>query len=427
MGLAFELLVMLVLVLVNGVLSGAEIAIVSIRKTRLQELVARGSRAALAVQRLREQPEGFLATVQIGITVVGATAAAFGGSNFAADISPVLVPYFGEHAHLVALVLVVTLISFLSLVLGELVPKSLALKSAERYALLMGRPLLVLAALARPLVWLLTASSNLVLRAFRDTTSFTESRISSGELEQLVKEAADAGTVNPQAGEIAARALGFSKLRAIDVMIPRGAVTSVALDSSPEELRRALVGQPHTRVPVYQGQVDRVVGYVNIKDLLGPVWAQGPLRLEQLLRKPLFVPAFKPALELLEQMRERHTPLAIVMEEDGRFSGLIALDDLVEELIGEVLDEHAVRKESFRREPDGTVLVQGSALVREVNRALGLSLPEGEGWTTVAGMVLERTTTIPTTGAELTLSDGTHVEVIDASPRRVRLVRLRAP
>lgn len=427
MGLAFELLVMLVLVLINGILSGAEIAIVSIRRTRLQELVDRGSGAARAVQRLREKPEGFLATVQIGITVVGATAAAFGGSNFAADISPTLVPLFGEQAHLVALVLVVSLISFLSLVLGELVPKSLALKSAERYALLVGRPVLALAAMTRPLVWLLTASSNLVLRAFKDTTSFTESRISSGELAQLVKEATAAGTVHPGAGAIAARALSFSNLRARDVMIPRGQVICIPKDASPDSLRRALVGQPHTRVPVYEGSVDRVVGYLNLKDLLGPVWDRTPLDVAKLLRTPLYVPALTPALELLEQMRERHQPFAIVIDEVGGFSGLVALEDLIEELVGEVLDEHAVARECFQREPGGTVLVQGSALVREVNRELGLTLPEGEGWRTVAGLVLDRATTIPTVGEEFTLEDGTHVQVVDASPRRVRVVRLRTP
>lgn len=429
MSVALELVIVFVLVLINGLLSGAEIAIVSIRKTRLQELVDSGSKAARVVARLREQPEGFLATVQIGITVVGATAAAFGGSNFADDLTPKLArfPFLTEYAHVIAFTLVIGFISFLSLVLGELVPKSLALKSAERYALLVGPLVWGLLVLARPAVWLLTTTSNLVLRLFKDSTSFMESRLSTGELEQLVKEAADVGTVHPRAGEIAARALTFSKLRAVDVMIPRNRVISVPKDASPETLRRKLVGQPHTRVPVYEDTVDRVIGYLNIKDLLGPVWEQAPLNLDALIRQPLFVPGFQPALELLEQMRARHKPFAIVIDEAGGFAGLIALEDLTEELVGEVLDEHAAQKESFRREADGAVLVQGTALVREVNRALGLTLPEGEGFTTVAGLVLERATTIPSTGEELTLSDGTNVEVVDASASRVRMVRLRSP
>ncbi|MDP1828134.1 MAG: hemolysin family protein [Archangium sp.] len=427
MGVTVEVLVLLALVLANGVLAGAEIAIVSIRKTRLQELVDGGSSAAKAVLRLRQQPEGFLATVQIGITVVGATAAAFGGANFAADLTPLLaqVALLEPHAHLVAMTLVVGSISFFSLVLGELVPKSLALRSPERYALLLGRPVLALAVLARPLVWLLTASSNLVLRVFGDSTTFIEARLSPDELGQLVKEATAAGTVHPQAGEIAARALGFSSLRAADVMIPRRHVTAVELHATEDILRRTLVGQPHSRVPVYDGQVDRVVGYLSIKDVLGPVWEHQPLSISALLRVPLFVPAFKPAVELLDEMRARHQPFAIVVDEHGGFSGLVAMEDLIEELVGEVFNEHAPAAELLQRQADGSVLLQGTATVREVNRALGLALPEGEGWKTIAGLVLDRATTIPSTGETVTLTDGTKLEVVDASPRRVRLVRLR--
>lgn len=429
MGVAFEVLVLLGLVLINGVLAGAEIAIVTMRNTRLQELVSRGSVTARAVQRLRQQPEGFLATVQIGITVVSATAGAFGGANFAADLTPLLAQseLLAPNAHLLALVLVVGLISYLSLVLGELVPKSLALRSSERYALLMGRPLLALLFLVRPLVKLLTASSNLVLRLFGDSTTFIEARLSPDELRQLVKEATDAGTVHPQAGEIAARALSFSRLRAADVMIPRSQVTAVSKDASQESLRHTLVGQPHSRVPVYEGTVDRVLGYLSIKDVLGPVWEQKPLVIDQLIRTPLYVPVFKPALELLEEMRSRHQPFAIVVDESGGFAGLISMEDLIEELVGEVFNEHAAAQEAFARQPDGTVLVQGTAQVRELNRSLGLNLPEGEGWKTLAGLVLERAGTIPTTGETVELDDGTRLEVVDASPRRVRMVLIRGP
>lgn len=429
MSVALELLIILGLVLVNGVLAGAEIAIVSLRRTRLQELVAAGSDAARGVERLRQQPERFLATVQIGITVVGATAAAFGGSNFAADLTPVLarVGFLAPHAHLVAMAVVVGLLSFLSLVLGELVPKSLALRTAERYALLLGRPLLALSLLARPLVWLLTASSNLVLRLFKDSTTFIEARLSPDELRQLVKEATEAGTVHPQAGELVSRALDFPALTAADVMIARSQVTAVARDATQETLRRTLVGHPHSRVPVYEEQVDHVVGYVNLKDVLGPVWAGHPVALGELLRPALFVPAFKPAVELLDEMRARHQPFAIVVDEQGGFSGLVTLEDLIEELVGEVLNEHAHAPEPFRRQPDGSVLIQGAAPVREINRSLGLGLPEGEGWRTVAGLVLERASVIPPEGAVLTLDDGTTLEVVDASARRVRLVRWRRP
>lgn len=182
--MAPELLIVIALVLANGVLAGAEIAVVALRRTRLNELVERGSSSARAVGHLRDNPEQFLATVQIGITVIGATAGAFGGATFAQELAPVIgaigppAPYADE----IALTAVVVLISYLSLVLGELVPKSLALRYAERDALALGRPLRLLSRVARPLVWLLTASSNVLLKLFGDHTTFTESRLSLEEL-----------------------------------------------------------------------------------------------------------------------------------------------------------------------------------------------------------------------------------------------------
>lgn len=427
MGVPFELLVLLGLVLVNGVLSGAEIAIVTVRATRLKQLVDEGSGAARAVERLRGQPERFLATVQIGITVVGATAGAFGGANFAADLSPLLeglgVP--AEHARWLAMTTVVAVLSFLSLVLGELVPKSLALRAPEGYALVIGWPLLALAWLMRPLVWLLTASSNVVLRLFGDRTTFIEARVSPQELQQLVREAAAAGTVHPQAGEIASRALDFPALRAMDVMIPRSEVLAVARDASQEELQRAFLSQPHSRVPVYQETIDQVVGYVSLKDVLGPAWTQRTVELEPLIRPAFFVPERKPAPELLAEMRKRRQPFAIVVDEQGGFSGIVAMEDLVEELVGDIANEHARPASPFTVQGDGSVLLEGSTPLRDVNRALELELPEGPGWTTVAGLVLHEAQRIPQVGEAVTLADGTVLEVVDASARRVRRVRLR--
>ena len=427
MSVALEVLVLLALVLLNGVLAGAEIAIVSIRKTRVQELMDRGSSSARAVFRLRQQPEGFLATVQIGITVISATAGAFGGASFAADLTPVLErwEFLRPQAHLIAMTVVVALVSYLSLVLGELVPKSLALKSSERYALFIGRPLLGLMWLARPLVRFLTASSNLVLKRFGDSTDFMEARLSPDELRALVKEAAEAGTVHPQAGEIASRALDISRLRASDVLIPRHLVAAVDQDASEEELRRAISGQVHTRVVVYEDQIDRVVGWVSVKDILNRVWTRRPVRLKELLRPPLFVPTFKPAVELLEQLRDGEQPFAIVIDERGGFSGIVAMEDLLEELMGEVfVDEQHDGLALLHREPDGSVLLDATATVRDVNRALGSRLPEGTDWHTVAGLVLQRLSTIPVNGDTVILDDGTTLEVLEASPSHVRLVRL---
>ena len=204
-----EILIILALLVANAFFAGAEIAIVALRRTRHRQLAEEGHSGARAVLVLREDPERFLATVQVGITVVGVTAAAFGGGSIVERLRPWLarITWIGEHAEGVALVLVISGVSYLSIVVGELVPKSLALRGAERYALLIGKPLLALSWLAKPLVWFLSSSANILLKPFGDRTTFTETRHSAEELQQLVEEAMKAGTIHADAGEIASRAL----------------------------------------------------------------------------------------------------------------------------------------------------------------------------------------------------------------------------
>jgi putative hemolysin len=428
--IASEILVILVLVLVNGVLAGAEIAVVALRRTRIRELVERGSGAARAVQTLRERPERFLATVQIGITVVGATAGAFGGATFAEDLEPLVeaVPWLAPQAREISIGLVVSLVSYLSLVLGELVPKSLALKASERYALLIGRPLVWLSSAARPLVWFLTQSSNAVLKLFGDRTSFMEGRLSSEELQELVDEATRAGTVHPDAAEIASRALEFQELVAADVMVPRSQVVALRRDATPDEIRALLLEKTHSRFPVYAGDVDHVVGYIHMKDVLAIAWEEKLFVLEDLLRPAHFVPDSKKAVELLAEMRGQRVPLVVVVDERGSMAGIVTLEDLLEELVGEIFSEHAPHApERFRREPDGSVVVLGTVAVRDVNRELGFALPDDGEWTTLAGLCLALAGRIPRAGDQVTTHNGFRLEVVDASPRRVRAVRVRPP
>jgi putative hemolysin len=425
--LLVEVGVILALVAANGVFSGAEIAIIALRKTRLAQLVEQGRASARAVQRLRDQPERFLATVQVGITVVGATAAAFGGASVARRVAPLVarISLLEPWAEQIALAVVVAAVSFLSLVLGELVPKSIALRSSERYALLVARPLLGLSTAARPIVWLLTNASNLVLRPFGDRTNFSESRLSVEELEQLVDEAGKAGALDAPTAEIASRALAFRDLTAGDVMVPRSRVVALPRDATPGELKRLLLEEGRARMPVYDGTLDDIVGYVMAKDLAAMAWERQLIVLDDLVRPVHFVPATARAVQVLREMQRRRTQLAVVVDEHGGVAGLLTLEDLVEELVGEILGEQEQPEALFQREPDGSAVVRGDAPLREVNRALDLDLPEGEGYSTVAGLCIVLAGAVPQRGARLRAPDGTELEVVDASPRVVRLVRLR--
>ncbi len=419
----------LALVAANGVFAGAEIAIIALRKTRLAQLVDEGRASARAVKRLRDEPERFLATVQVGITVVSATAAAFGGAAVASRLAPAIarIPPLEPWADQIALAIVVAAVSFLSLVLGELVPKSIALRASERYALLVARPLLGLSGLARPIVWLLTQASNLVLRPLGDRTTFSESRLSVEEIEQLVDEAGKVGALDQPTAEIASRALAFRDLTAGDVMVPRSRVVALPRDAPPEELKRLLLEEGRARMPVYEGTLDNIVGYVMAKDLAAMAWERQLIVLDDLLRPVHFVPATARAVQVLREMQRRRTQIAVVVDEHGGVAGLLTLEDLLEELVGDILGEQEQPVALFQREADGSALVRGDAPLREVNRALALDLPEGEGFSTVAGLCIALAGAVPQRGARLRAPDGTDVEVVDASPRVVRLVRLRPP
>lgn len=418
---------LLALVLTNGLLAGAEIAIVASRLPRLTQLAEEGRRSAKAALRLRDDPESFLATVQVGITVVSATAGAFGGAAFAEDLAAPLagLPGIGDYAAEIAFVLVVCLLSYVTVVLGELVPKSLALRESERYALLAARPLLLLSRIARPVVWLLGSSSNLVLRLFDDSTSFTETRVSAEELRQLVEDAARHGEVHPAVGDITLRALGFADLDAEDVMVHRRFVVSVPSDASVEEARERMVTAGHERAPVLDPVSGDAVGFITLRDLV-QVRDPDAQPLAAIVQAPLYVPESMSAVELLRALQRRREPLAVVVDERGGTVGIVTLKDLVEELIGEMLGWRA-RSEGGRIEvqPDGTALVDGIVPVHAVNRRLRTALPELDDANVMGGLCSKLAGgRLPQPGEELEADDGTRLVPVEVSPRRVRLVRV---
>jgi putative hemolysin len=423
-----EIVVILLLIVANAVFAAAEIAIVSVRRSRLEELSRAGKRNARAVLSLKDDPERFLATVQVGMTVVSATAAAFGGASVALQLGGWLekIPWIAPYARDASLAILIVGFSYLSIVFGELVPKSLALRGAEKYALVVGRPLVSLAWIARPIVSFLTASSNLLLRPFRDQTSFTETRHSAEELQDLVDQAAKAGTVNPEVGEIASRALDFPGLKVSDAMIPRQEVVLLPRHANLEEVQRILLEHTHTRLPVFEDEVDNIVGYINVKDILCVAWDPKLFILEDLLRPAYFVPESLDLLDLLNQMRARKVPFAIVVDEQGALAGIVTLEDLVEELVGEFFSEHTRDlPKLITREPTGSAIVDGRTPVRDVNRELSLELPEGKDYSTVAGLCLVTAERIPRAGEEIVIPGRAVIEIVEASPQKVRKVRVR--
>ncbi len=422
-----ELLLLFALVLVGGVLAGAEMALVTARRGRLEQASDAGSVRAKAALYLRRHPERFLATVQIGITLIGAIAGAYGGTALAALLAPALRELgLGDAAPQIAFALVVVLVTYLSVVFGELVPKSLALRFADRYALVIARPMVVLGQLARPVVWLLAASSNAVLRLFGDRTNFVEGKLTREDLEHLVEEASTGGGIDVSTGRLVSRALEFSQLRVADVMVPRRFVHAVAEQADAAALRAAMLERGHRRVPVYRDSVDHVTGYVLREDVLACLWDGREPKIAELRREPFFVPETMPAERALRELQQRRLHLAIVVEENGGTAGLVTLEDLVEELVGEIFHEQdQAPPRPIQKEGPRTWRVLGSVSPRDVWRELQVELPErGEGRTVSGLLVSLAGERVPAAGERFEAAPGVELEVVEASPRRVRVARL---
>jgi putative hemolysin len=285
-----------------------------------------------------------------------------------------------------------------------------------------------LAIFARPIGRAMGAVFSAGRPSSRERTRSSEAPLSPDELTTLVEEAASTGALDPRAGEIATRALGFAELTAAGVMIPRGRVVGVPLRATTDELRDIVLEKGHSRMPVYDGSIDDVVGYVSVKDIIALAWEGRLFVLEDLIRPAYFVPERMRALDLLQQMRHRRTQLAIVVDEQGGVSGIVTLEDLVEELVGEIVSE---RDEdvpvSMRPGPDGCVDVTGETPVREVNRALGIDLHETKDFSTIAGLCMALAGRMPRRGDRLLAADGTSLVVLEATDRRVVSVRVAKP
>jgi putative hemolysin len=421
--LGVEVLVIVGLTLVNAFFSGAEIAILAVRKTRLRELAEEGHKSAQVALRLREDPERFLATVQVGITVIGATAGAFGGAVLEQPVTALLLQIgVGTASEKLAFAVVVAFISVLSIVLGELVPKSLALRSSERVALWISRPLYLLSRVSRPLIWFLTAASNIVLRPFRDQTTFTEARLSSDELQQLVDEAIAAGTVDRETGEIASRAIDLGRLKAFSVMIPQNEIAWISLEATQARVERILREKPHARYPVLDDS-QQPVGYLLAHELYAQLLDKR-FDLRGLLREIPAFPHTTAAVETLRALQRARSEIGLIVDETGSPAGLVSIEALAEELFGEIAAENESIRKSITPQADGSTLLRGDTPLHEINRELGLELPITPTSSTLGGLFLALHGKFPSVGARVVLPGGINAEVKETSARRIHVIRL---
>ena len=407
-------------VIIGGVFAAAEIALVSLREGQVRQL-AQSSKRGRTVARLANDPNRFLSAVQIGVTFAGFLSAAFGGAVLAGPLAPHLAAIGIPAPGTVALVLVTVAISYVSIVLGELTAKRLALQRAEAFALVLGPVMDRLAWLLRPLIWLLSVSTNAVVRLLGGDPSRRAEQMSQAELRDLVASNEELGE-HERAIVSEVFAAGDQMLR--EVMVPRTDVDFLDVRSLVREAVDLVRRRPHARYPVARGVADDVVGFVHVRDLLNPDLTGSAVRVESLVRPVMFLPGTKRVIPALTEMRDAQTHLAVVLDEYGSTAGIITLEDLIEELIGDITDEYDIpTQEPSRRLASGETDVDGRLNLEDFAEETGLRLPEGP-YETIAGFVVAGLGHIPRVG-EYVAYEGYRITITECDGQRVARVRVR--
>ena len=404
-GFIFELLLVGVLIVLNGFFAAAEIAIVSARPGRLQALAAEGHRGAKVALKLKADPDRFLATVQIGVTVVGTLASAVGGVAAIERLEPWFAstpaPWAARLAEPLAVGTVVFSIAYLSLVVGELVPKALAVRQAEALALWMAPAVDGLSRMTRWAVALLTASSRLFLRVLRSKEPSGPAFHALEDLRALAKEAQQQGVVK---GDLLTSAVEFHEREVREILTPRPRIKALTVSASLAEALRVVRESGHSRFPVYEGSPDNVIGFVYARDVYEAALEGTPLDLASRVRPALMVPGTKPASDLLADMRKDGIQMALAVDEHGGLLGLLTLEDLVEVIVGEMRDEHEIPEEPVKRLGGGRFEAEGSVPVHLLNDDHGMRLPESPAYVTLAGLILHRRGSFPRAGERVSVA-----------------------
>ncbi|MCX7432512.1 MAG: hemolysin family protein [Planctomycetia bacterium] len=424
-----EILLVLALILANGFFSGAEMAIVASRRGRLRQLADAGDQAAQTALQLASSPDQFLPTVQIGITLVGTLAAAYGGDSLVSDLAEWITvnapPAVGAMARPIALTVFVVLLSFVTLLFGELVPKRLALRRAEDFARLVAPAMKIFSQVTRPLVWLMGASTSAVL-VMLGAHKQDGPTVSVDDIEHLLEAGRAEGVLEAVEQAVATEALRLGERAVRDIMRPRIDLDALDIETPPGEVLGAIAMAGYSRLPVYEGSLDHILGYVSLKDVLRHNWMGWPIELRRIMHRALFVPETMPLDRLLELFQKEKNQLAIVLDEYGGTEGLVTLEDVLEELVGEIHDEHRRETAEFVQREDGSWLVDGGASVEDLADRLGIKLDAvPRDYSTVSGIVLAELERIPATGDTLRWH-GLAIEVVDMDGRRIDKLLIRS-
>ena len=425
--LIWQLILQLVLILINAFFASAEIAVVSLNSSKLKADAEEGDRRAARLLRLLEAPTAFLSTIQIAITLAGLLGSAFAATNFADRLTNFLVLDRGftaipAHSLNTLIVILITLVlGYFTLVLGELVPKRIAMQKPLQIARVAAPVISALAVLMRPVIWFLSISVTGVLRLFGLKNQARSDIVTEEDIRMMLDESEEEGLIESAEGEMIDNVFEFNNIQIYDVMTHRVDVELINVEDSREEITELIRTTGYSRFPVYEEDQDNIIGVLYVKDFF--LNQDTPLR--QLLKEPIFVPDSMICDDLFRKLQQAHTHFAIVTDEYGSFLGIITMEDLIEEIVGNIYDEYDKKKDYIIPNADGSWTISGRAELKDVEKVLDIDLPEREEFNTLSGLILNETEEIPKDGDQFEVAvDGLRIQVLKVVDRRIEETRV---
>lgn len=397
--LIMELLLILILIFINAFFAASEMAIVSVNKNHINLLASEGNKKAILISKLLAEPSRFLATIQVGVTVAGFLASAFAATSIAKYTTVMLESINIYASEQLSVVIITIIMSYLSLVLGELFPKRVALSNSEKIALAVVNPVLFFSKITKPFVKFLTFSSNVLLRIFNISSENLEEKVSEEEIRMMIEVGEETGVINVTEKEMIDGIFQFDDTLAKEIMTPRPNVFLIDVETPMEEVLEAVSSEQYSRIPVYEDDIDNIIGVLYMKDLfIDMIRAQKEGRemksTREMLRPAYFVPETKNIDMLFKELQSTKNHMAMLIDEYGGFSGIVTIEDLIEEIMGNIFDEYDESQETIKMIDPNTYIVEGLLSINDLNTALELDLPS-DNYDTVGGLVISLLGSIP--------------------------------
>jgi putative hemolysin len=420
-----DILLIIIFILLNGLFASAEIAVVTLRRTRVRQLIEEGSKRALILDKFREEPNKFLATVQVGITLAAVLASAIGGATAVQVIKPMLsnvpVPIVAASSQAIAIGIVAAVITYFFIVFGELIPKSIALSRPETIGLLVAPFIQKFSTLASPFVQILRGSTNLLLKPFGKRAFSQRGYISEEEIKLLIEEGKERGIFEDEEKELIHSVFEFTDMSVKEVMVPSTQMITISLGMSMEDIKMTIVEEQFSRYPVVGKDLNDIRGILYARDFLNTL-VRGGADIRKLIKPPFFIPETLKISNLLREMQRKRVHMALVIDEYGGVSGLVTMEDILEEIVGEIRDEYDVESPVLQLS-DGTFRIDASISIRDLKEDYEIEIPESPEYETLSGFLLTALQKIPKIG-DVVHIDEKKITILEMVGQRISKVKL---